>query len=212
MTFSFVLDAMPDYTKFDGTHKVLAELQVITDDVDAAEESRATCHPVVITSVDDDLTIDIVTSGANETLTVKGKDIDGANNYNASMFPGLEGKNATELQLEFNEMKPNKFYKIKQTNPMLSNWPGDEFITGTVKEKVYNGKDLVNDVYCLVIGEDKTDVTVEVTELEKETDALGKTMRNVIIKNEITFKATDTGKTVTQSPAKKVNTFNLDND
>lgn len=43
-TFSFVVDAFPGYTKFDATKKVLAAIQVITDDVDASEESRAACN------------------------------------------------------------------------------------------------------------------------------------------------------------------------
>ena len=42
-TFSFVVDAFPGYTKFDLTKKVLAAIQVVMDDVTAAEEKRAAC-------------------------------------------------------------------------------------------------------------------------------------------------------------------------
>ena len=38
-TFTFTVDAMPDYTRFDKTKKVLAAIQVIEDDI-AAEASR----------------------------------------------------------------------------------------------------------------------------------------------------------------------------
>ena len=42
-TFTFTLDAFPDYTKFDQTHKVMCAIQVITDAVDSAEETREPC-------------------------------------------------------------------------------------------------------------------------------------------------------------------------
>lgn len=42
-TFSFVVDAFPGYTKFDLTKKVLAAIQVVMDDVAAAEEKREAC-------------------------------------------------------------------------------------------------------------------------------------------------------------------------
>lgn len=42
-TFSFVVDAFPGYTKFDLTKKVLAGIQVITDAVSDAEETREAC-------------------------------------------------------------------------------------------------------------------------------------------------------------------------
>lgn len=43
-TFSFVMDAFPDYTKFDRTKKVLCVIQVITDDEnDKSDEKREDC-------------------------------------------------------------------------------------------------------------------------------------------------------------------------
>lgn len=42
-TFSFVMDAFPDYTKFDKTKKVLAAIQVITEDDDEDDGSREAC-------------------------------------------------------------------------------------------------------------------------------------------------------------------------
>lgn len=43
-TFTFTIDAFPDYTKFDKTHKVLAAIQVIEDeDAEDADEWRANC-------------------------------------------------------------------------------------------------------------------------------------------------------------------------
>ena len=43
-TFTFTMDAFPDYTKFDHTHKVLAALQVITDVTGEDEGSREPCE------------------------------------------------------------------------------------------------------------------------------------------------------------------------
>lgn len=42
-TFSFVMDAFPDYTKFDKTKKVLAAIQIIESDTEGDEETRAAC-------------------------------------------------------------------------------------------------------------------------------------------------------------------------
>ena len=39
-TFTFTVDAMPDYTRFNKTKKVLAAIQVITEDVAGADEVR----------------------------------------------------------------------------------------------------------------------------------------------------------------------------
>lgn len=42
-TFSFVMDAFPDYTKFDKTKKVLAAIQIITDEDGETEATREPC-------------------------------------------------------------------------------------------------------------------------------------------------------------------------
>ena len=61
-TFDFVMDAFPDYTKFDGTKKVLAVLQVVESDDDASAGEdlvrRGHCNtkeevPSVVPSTDD---------------------------------------------------------------------------------------------------------------------------------------------------------------
>ena len=43
MTFSFVFDAFPDYTRFDRTKKVLAIMQIISDEEDSTVEKREAC-------------------------------------------------------------------------------------------------------------------------------------------------------------------------
>jgi hypothetical protein len=44
-TFTFTMDAFPDYTRFDPTKKVLSVIQVITEEDDESEgERKATAH------------------------------------------------------------------------------------------------------------------------------------------------------------------------
>ena len=46
-TFTFTLDAFPDYTKFDRTKKVLAALQIIDDSESVLEEARKACDGTI---------------------------------------------------------------------------------------------------------------------------------------------------------------------
>ena len=43
-TFTFTIDAFPDYTRFDRTKKVLAALQIITEAEGAQELTRVVTH------------------------------------------------------------------------------------------------------------------------------------------------------------------------
>lgn len=56
MTFTFTMDAFPGYTKFDGTHKVLAAIQIIEDDIDDEESLRANCDSKKVSEIVDDST------------------------------------------------------------------------------------------------------------------------------------------------------------
>lgn len=42
MTFTFTMDAFPDYLKFDKSHKVLAAMQIVDEEATASDEKR-TC-------------------------------------------------------------------------------------------------------------------------------------------------------------------------
>lgn len=45
MTFTFTLDAFPDYTKFDRTKKVLCAIQIVSDPTGSGDDQRkATAH------------------------------------------------------------------------------------------------------------------------------------------------------------------------
>ena len=43
-TFTFTIDAFPDYTRFDGSKKVLAAIQIVSDDDEEDETRQATSH------------------------------------------------------------------------------------------------------------------------------------------------------------------------
>lgn len=82
-TFTFTMDAFPDYTKFDQTHKVLAAIQVITDETGETEGSREPCSENVGTYESEaaDVTVNFVSNSATEaeldvTGTVTGKAYD----------------------------------------------------------------------------------------------------------------------------------------
>jgi hypothetical protein len=43
-TFTFTIDAFPDYTRFDKTKKVLAAIQIVTESENAVELTRIKTH------------------------------------------------------------------------------------------------------------------------------------------------------------------------
>lgn len=59
-TFTFTMDAFPGYTKFDGTKKVLAAIQIIEDDIDDEDTLRPNCDSKVVTEIKD----------VSETITI----------------------------------------------------------------------------------------------------------------------------------------------
>lgn len=65
-TFTFTMDAFPGYTKFDGTHKVLAAIQIIEDDISEEESLRANCDSKKVSEILDDSTTITVTHLSKE--------------------------------------------------------------------------------------------------------------------------------------------------
>lgn len=192
MTFTFTLDAFPDYTKFDRTHKVLAAIQVITDDVNGAEETREPCRLVEVAAIDPDVRIIYDNLGIDPLIkvTAEGNDIDGRAKddagdpkyYDKDLFGDLtDSKDLTQVDLQL-MVESGKNYTVTQQNPALVNFAQDPNITGTVKTKDYTGDDLM-DGYAIVLSDQPG--TVKIAVIDKETN---KTVQTIQIANNLTFK------------------------
>lgn len=205
-TFSFVLDAFPDYTKFDKTHKVLAAIQVIEDQFDKEDETRAPCEEPQIrfAPVDSNLalTYDNDSTEKDVKITVTGANIigneksiteenDGVLGYDKELFNAnneLKDINATQVNIKFVDINKDKQYRIIQSNPALTLYPNDEFIEGNIKDKVYSGRDLVmdDDGYGVILTNRSGAINIKVYEIDGKNEAL---TQSVKITNRVSFVA-----------------------
>lgn len=179
-TFTFTMDAFPDYTKFDPTHKVLAAIQVITDeDEDEDKGPREACLPFDVAGYGDaKLSITHKESGNNVAVTVVGQLDEGDDLYDADEFGSLSG-NAFEIDFTL-PVEKDKTYTIVQTNPALAQFYPSDF-AGGVKTKTYSGSVLAAEPYQVILGEGKTPVTI------KLSDNTGNVIQNITIDNKVTF-------------------------
>jgi hypothetical protein len=77
-SFTFTMDAFPDYTRFDKTKKVLAAIQIITEDTTdgkvVRESTQATLtHSVNKDGIIEDTTKNVTSTAASGTIIVDGK-------------------------------------------------------------------------------------------------------------------------------------------
>lgn len=159
-TFTFTVDAMPDYTKFDRTHKILAGILIVEDEDEDDEGSRGPCS--VGNTTAKNVTLQTVTNTKNAvTLKVTGTNVSddfSAGTENGSLFNAngeLDGQDAMVLNL--NIPLENKI--IRQTNPALATYPTDPYIHNGVKTKKYT--DVKDTQYAVLLMGNDT-VTVEV--------------------------------------------------
>lgn len=158
-TFTFTVDAMPDYSKFDGTHKVLSILQVIDEDSDDIVEEREACtvqnfdtsaKGAVVEQISD---TEFKISGT-VTPNVKGNDLfDKGGTWNGGIVANVS--------------IPEGAYIIRQTNEALKTWyPGAYlYYSGGEYIKVKDDYDLdAPDVYEFVITPDSTEIKIELIE------------------------------------------------
>lgn len=102
-------------------------------------------------------------------INVAGTDVTpGISAENALIFPDMSG-DYIDVTLDLSKVMtidPAKTYQIKQTNPALSLYPGDQWISNAtgewVKTKTYLGSDF-SDGYAILIGANTT-ATIEVVE------------------------------------------------
>lgn len=198
-TFTFTMDAFPDYTKFDRTHKVLAAIQVIEDPVEEEGlDYREPCAMggITVTPVDSKVTIAYDNNSTEDfvKITASGNVIE--NNYSKDLFGDLTDKNsmATQVNLTFAPtLRADGKYRVIQTNQaLLTFYPeGGDGIVGKTKTKTYDGADLTGDeAYGLLLGEKQGTVKVELQEAIVDGDTVvgGNTLQIIQITNRVNFK------------------------
>lgn len=124
-TFTFTMDAFPDYTKFDKTKKVLAAIQVIEEENEDDNAFREPCQAESDITVDDYIAspADLVLAKEGDTFIVTG-------NVNATnvtgyedLFGNMEDAEGTYVAIELKNVIPKKEnVEIIQTNPALAYW------------------------------------------------------------------------------------------
>lgn len=105
-TFTFTMDAFPDYTKFDQTHKVLAAIQVITDESGETEATREPCSPAEggdtggtgTTTTTFEATVNNTSTSVITSATLNGADVTTA--AVAGTIAGVKGGDAIALTLD----------------------------------------------------------------------------------------------------------------
>lgn len=185
-TFTFTMDSFPDYVKFDKTHKVLAALQVITEDVDTASEERTACVPQTVESLTDGVTVtfDNDSTDDNCKLTLTGSNVNGTN-YDPAMW-GDKLDTAAELEIVM-PITQNGTYRLVSQNPMLKNYAGDEGIRQEngvwIKDKTYDITDGSLTMRTAVI-DDKGAINI------KLFDGEGNLIKTFSIANKLSFAKT----------------------
>lgn len=190
-TFTFTMDAFPDYTKFDRTHKVLAAIQVITEAIDDVDDKRVACVPQSVTSITDGIyvTFDNDSTEDDCKLTISGSNVDGTKyNREAWDLEGQFSKNnvlAGEIEIVMPIVESGT-YRLVTKNPTLKYFKEDPSIkfddlSGSyVKDKTYTITDGSLNLLTAITNE----AGVISIKLFDEKDNLVKTFT---IKNEVNF-------------------------
>ena len=198
-TFTFTMDAFPDYTKFNEIKKVLAVINIITEAVDSQEDKREACIPFdvdafadVNVSYDNDGTetlIKVTAAGSNINGMIVGEEEDtpadkrSKVSYENPVFGDLTDKGSfAQINLHFNTLKNDESYTVIQDNPALKTaYPeGGNGVTGENKTKTYIGSQLA-DGYALLLGEIRGPITVRLE------DKNGDVVQVVQISNQVNF-------------------------
>lgn len=166
-TFTFTVDAMPDFTKFDRTHKILAGILIIEDEDEDDEGFRAECvkpFKQTATVENGDVSVSITNNSEDScTITVRGTDV-----TPDELDPDWWGDFADDaIVLEINmPVDGAGEYKLVSKNPTSAHWLGKDDriqLVGTDYVKTQTRTLTDNDTLemKLLIGNSKKDVTVE---------------------------------------------------
>lgn len=196
-TFTFTMDAFPDYTKFKQTKKVLAIINVITEAVDDAEDKRPVCYPgTEVDAANKSVTVTYNNDGTEKNMkvtvtgTVNTADEDYYNSnvreteQNLFLAKDIEGKNVTEIVLTpgAEVIDGTHTYTVTQVNPALYYvWP-ETFPASEKTSENIKGDELIAEGFALLLS-DKPDV-VKLTIQDDETKAVVQTIQ---IHNKVSF-------------------------
>ena len=182
-TFSFVMDAFPDYTKFDPTKKVLAAIQLISDESGQIEGVREACGETVTVYESDAANVSVTfmsISADKAEIEVEGT-VSGMA-YNTEWYPGGPAK-AVQFILEM-PVEPTAKYELVTENPIYDDYfASDPSIVGNVKTQERTGAELAEGL-AILLSEEPGDVTVSLSRIT----AAGKTLeKEYVITNSLVF-------------------------
>ena len=182
-TFTFTMDAFPDYTKFDQTHKVLAAIQVITDETGETEGSREPCSENVGTYESEaaDVTVNFVSNSATEaeldvTGTVTGKA------YDTEAY-GDTIPEAAQISLQIPVESDSTKYTVVTTNPAYEKYfSTDDRIEGNTKTQTVDGAELADGLLVILTKESNTTpITAKITKINGDFE------KSYTINNKLSF-------------------------
>lgn len=165
-TFTFTMDAFPDYTKFDQTHKVLAAIQVITDESGETEGTREPCQAQTIESYESEAATDVtarLVSNSESAATIEVNGSVSGQAYDTGVF-GTEVPKGVQINLTV-PVEADGTYKLVSKNPAYANyWKEDPRIQDGVKTSEVTGADL-SPMNIILTPESAAgdNITVEVT-------------------------------------------------
>lgn len=166
--FTFTLDAFPDYTKFDRTKKVLAAIQVISDEDETVEGSRTPCQAQTIASYDSeaaDVTARLTSNTENAaTIEVSGSVTGQA--FDTVSF-GSEIQKGVQIDVTVPVMADDAQYEVISKNPAYEVYfSEDPRIEDGVKTQIVAGSEITPiNVILTPESASGTPVTLEITGL-----------------------------------------------
>lgn len=181
-TFTFTMDAFPDYTKFDQTHKVLAAIQVITDETGETEGSREPCSENVGTYESEaDVTVNFVSNSATEAeLDVTG--IVTGKAYDTETY-GDTIPEAAQISLQIPVESDSTKYTVVTTNPAYEKYfSTDDRIEGNTKTQTVDGAELADGLLVILTKESNTTpITAKITKINGDFE------KSYTINNKLSF-------------------------
>lgn len=165
-TFTFTMDAFPDYTKFDQTHKVLAAIQVITDESGETEGTREPCQAQTIESYESEAATDVTARLVSNSESAATIEVNGSVSGQAYDTAAFETEVPKGVQINLTvPVEADGTYKLVSKNPAYANyWKEDPRIQDGVKTSEVTGADL-SPMNIILTPESAAgdNITVEVT-------------------------------------------------